>query len=171
MSGNRWVLLTAGPCCAILLPMVTLLIPPRFYTIDAVTNCYVWKGRLNKQGRPVSVLGTPLFRLICEAAHGPPLNPKFHAAHTCHNRVCINPSHAEWQPPEVNNPSLPESEPVEGISVRLKKRRSSKGGGRYFEGWCAVFNWNGKAYKSGAYYSKEAALGWAQNKIGMLRST
>jgi len=35
-------------------------------------------------------------RLICERAHGPCPTGKHHAAHSCGNKVCVNPSHLRW---------------------------------------------------------------------------
>lgn len=129
-------------------------------------GCIEWTGPLNNNGRPrVTIFGKPLFRVLCWEEHGPPEKGRFHAAHTCHNKICINPKHSEWQEPEVNNPRMPHSEEVLSIPYQIKRRKSSKGGGRKMEGWCASFNYEGKRYKSGAYYSVEAARRWVVAKI------
>jgi hypothetical protein len=147
------------------------LMPPRFYKVTP-GGCWEWLGRINKQGRPASsIFGMPLFRALCWSKRGPPPSGRHRAAHKCHNKLCVNPEHSEWQLPEVNNPRLAvEGEPVGDVSVRLKRRKSSKGGGRIVEGWCAVFNFGGRAYKSGAYTSTGAALQWAANKLKILNA-
>ncbi len=35
-------------------------------------------------------------RFMCVLAHGEAPSPKHHAAHTCHNRACVNPGHLRW---------------------------------------------------------------------------
>lgn len=148
-------------------------IPRRVYELSP-SGCWEWKGRLNKHGRPAaSLFGVTIFRFLCHVAHGPPPHENWHAAHICDNRVCINPDHAEWQPPEQNNtPPNPTTEWEEhrGVVFRIKPRKSSKGGGRSINGFCAVFRVSGKQYKSGAYHHREGAVRWAQNKIENLVS-
>jgi hypothetical protein len=39
---------------------------------------------------------TTAHRLVCELAHGPPSNPKLHAAHSCGVKTCVNPRHVRW---------------------------------------------------------------------------
>lgn len=36
-------------------------------------------------------------RYMCQAAHGPCPTPAHHAAHSCHQRTCINPRHLSWK--------------------------------------------------------------------------
>ena len=153
--------------------MIEDMIPRRLYEVTP-QGCWEYTGALNDSGRPRSnIFGMPMFRALCFAKLGPPPSPEYHAAHICHNRRCINPSHGEWQLPEVNNPSLSLSETVDllGFNVRLKRRKSGKGPGRgKVEGWCAVFRYKGKSYKSGAYTTQEAALRWASAKLQELEA-
>jgi hypothetical protein len=36
-------------------------------------------------------------RWMCEQVHGPAPGPAFHAAHSCGNRRCVNPTHLSWK--------------------------------------------------------------------------
>ena len=48
-------------------------------------------------------------RLMCELANGPPPTPKHLAAHSCHNRICVNPKHLSWQTNSQNQLSRREN--------------------------------------------------------------
>jgi hypothetical protein len=48
-------------------------------------------GRLDFRGREYLA-----HRLICEWAHGPVPEDKEQAAHSCGNRLCVNPHHLRW---------------------------------------------------------------------------
>lgn len=144
-------------------------IPESMYVVDPETGCWNYSKGLNNAGRPRDKpFGMNAFRAICWMQHGPPPSEEYHAAHLCHNRRCINPEHSEWQHPDVNNPRTHElggTLSMDGVSVRIKRRKTNKGDGRTLDGWCAAFWYKGKAYKSGAYYHPEGAEKWARNKL------
>lgn len=51
----------------------------------------------------------------------------------------------------------------------VKRRRMHKGDNRPVGiGWCAVFTYRGKRYKSGGYYSKAAAIRWGCDRLDEL---
>lgn len=141
-------------------------------------GCILWTGRLNSTGRPQpTILGSTLFRALCWEKHGPPPTPLHHAAHLCHNGLCINADHSEWQAEEVNNPTIHANEfpsnerkreqiVIKGVSVTIKERVSNKGDGRFLKGWCAVLRMNNRTVKSGAYNHKQGAINWAKAKLG-----
>jgi len=57
------------------------------------SRCRAGYGRIHINGRP-----RVASRVVCEAVHGPPPGPGYHAAHTCgggHNG-CVNPRHIRW---------------------------------------------------------------------------
>lgn len=41
-------------------------------------------------------------RLMCELTYGEPSDPSLEAAHSCGNRLCINPKHLSWKTPKEN---------------------------------------------------------------------
>ena len=151
------------------------IIPPQCVVVSP-SGCWEYQGRLDRNGRPADKpFGMPLFRFLVALRCGPPPSPEYHAAHKCHNRVCVNPEHGEWQTPDENNPKKhcdelgdKETVIVGGKTVTIKKRRSNKGDGRVITGWCAVFRVGNKSHKSGAYHSKSAAVSWAERKISGL---
>lgn len=77
---------------------VTFLREHVAYTGD---DCVLWPFYCN----PVNGYGhfcaggksLGIHRVMCELAHGPRPTPKHHAAHSCHQRACINPRHLSWK--------------------------------------------------------------------------
>lgn len=41
-------------------------------------------------------------RKMCELAHGRPPDPRYDAAHSCHQRSCVNPRHLAWKSKKDN---------------------------------------------------------------------
>jgi hypothetical protein len=64
-----------------------------------VAGASVWR---NNRGRPFT-RGEAAARFICQQVKGSPPEPRYHAAHKCHNGQCLNPDHIEWQTPEENS--------------------------------------------------------------------
>ena len=59
-----------------------------------------WPFTLVSDGRPgLAALGRRSMsasRLVCIKAHGEPNSPDLHAAHSCGNKMCLNPRHIRW---------------------------------------------------------------------------
>lgn len=69
-------------------------------------DCLPWPfGRKGgSYGQIISTTGRPqgAHRAMCEAAHGPPPFPRADAAHSCGNRICVNPNHLRWATRQEN---------------------------------------------------------------------
>lgn len=67
--------------------------------------CVVWPFSIgpNGYGRMgyLGVMNYP-HRIMCRLAHGEPPTPTHEAAHSCGNRLCINPHHLSWKTPAGN---------------------------------------------------------------------
>jgi len=54
-------------------------------------------GRVRYKGKT-----TYVHRLVCRLTHGEPKQEFLHAAHSCGNSICCNPTHIRWASPKEN---------------------------------------------------------------------
>jgi hypothetical protein len=91
-----------------------------------VDGCILWPFAVRKSsGYPahsVRVSGVKrnvdAHRYVCRLAHGEPPMPKGEAAHTCGNKLCVNPQHLYWADHVTN-------------MADAKRHGVLRGGGRY----------------------------------------
>ena len=63
------------------------------------TGCINWPYCTNNKGYGLAVVGgkqKTASRWMCILAHGNPVAPRIHAAHSCGNPLCVNPMHLRW---------------------------------------------------------------------------
>lgn len=68
-------------------------------------DCIHWPFSLDKRGYPQAQDANGFYkphRRVCEMRHGPAPTAKYHAAHACGNRGCINKAHLSWKTPREN---------------------------------------------------------------------
>lgn len=79
---------------------------------DPTDECIVWPLACTPAGYGVLRIGgvvTYTHRLACEMRHGPPTPERPEAAHSCHNRPCMNPRHLRWASSEENTADMLEA--------------------------------------------------------------
>lgn len=60
-------------------------------------ECIIWPHGVTTSGYPSMGAGKPrAHRYVCEQKHGPAPKGRNDAAHSCLNRLCINPKHLRW---------------------------------------------------------------------------
>lgn len=60
-------------------------------------QCIIWPYGQTDTGYPSMGAGKPrAHRYVCEQKHGPAPQDKNDAAHSCRQRLCINPKHLRW---------------------------------------------------------------------------
>lgn len=77
----------------------------REHTSFSGDGCLKWPFATNQQGYGVATCGGKVMsasRAMCMLAHGEPPGDRPHAAHQCHNPVCVNPRHLRWESQKEN---------------------------------------------------------------------
>lgn len=73
-------------------------------------DCLEWpKGRSRGYGQVCTghCKVEKAHRVMCEIVHGAPPAPGLEAAHSCHNKGCVNPDHLSWETrPDNQNQSV-----------------------------------------------------------------
>lgn len=87
--------------------------------VDTVSDaCIDWPYSLNPTGYgrvKDGYVSRGAHRVMCRMAHGEPPTEEHHAAHSCHNRKCVNPRHLRW------------ADANENVQDRVKAGRSARG--------------------------------------------
>jgi hypothetical protein len=68
-------------------------------------DCILWPYATAGAGYPKINLAerqTGAHRAVCEMTHGPCVDGKNHAAHSCGVRLCVNPKHIRWMTAKEN---------------------------------------------------------------------
>jgi hypothetical protein len=60
-------------------------------------ECIIWPYHTTISGYPLMWRRIYVHNWICEQAHGPSPVQGYDAAHSCHNRRCINKAHLSWK--------------------------------------------------------------------------
>ena len=76
------------------------------WRLDAEAPCCEWPFWRDPQGYGRVRLADGVHRtaqwVVCYLRHGPPPEPDWQAAHSCHNSGCVNGGHLRWLPPIEN---------------------------------------------------------------------
>ena len=64
-------------------------------------ECVIWPFAVGSKGYGIWD-GSTAHRRICEICHGEPIFDNAEAAHSCNNRICVNPAHIRWATPQEN---------------------------------------------------------------------
>lgn len=68
-------------------------------------DCVIWPFRISMYGYPILSWRGKSYRanrVVCRLAHGKPESVQMHAAHSCGNSSCVNPSHIRWATAKEN---------------------------------------------------------------------
>lgn len=69
------------------------------------SECILWPFAMNVRGYPIAQDTNGFYyptRRICELTNGAPPSAKYHAAHSCGIRQCMNKNHIRWALPSEN---------------------------------------------------------------------
>lgn len=70
-----------------------------------VSGCVEWPFAKNKGYGIIKTRNKTrtAHNVVCEIAHGIALDDSYEAAHSCGNRICVNPAHLRWATSRENN--------------------------------------------------------------------